>query len=324
MPTLLQRVLPGVAIAVVSLAGVHCADAGAGESFPSEGDTSSTSEALHAHRIDFNDPAENLKAFVKVRGSLDPNEEVVFYWTGNIYSFVPEATFPPTKTNKNLFKFEGYNIARFVPTADGYQMLSKEISFYEDPATGAILRCWSNPLNGKNVTVVPVLNDPVNFNWAASTWTPTPTVEFGDRVVWNTDVLLAYPNALAPALYPDYSAGAVYQGAELFTFFTSRHELQRRHRKSVSADITWSRVGQYLPFMQMGPAAGNVIYHTRGTKLMGGYDELPAHVRAEVEANYPTYTHAPTTWPAGQRNVTSWSYMRGLLQANQYQPTCQP
>ena len=28
---------------------------------------------------------DNLTAFTKMRGSLNPNEEVVFYWTGNIY-----------------------------------------------------------------------------------------------------------------------------------------------------------------------------------------------------------------------------------------------
>ena len=36
--------------------------------------------------VDLEDPDQNLEAFVKTRGSLDPNEEIVFYWKGAVYN----------------------------------------------------------------------------------------------------------------------------------------------------------------------------------------------------------------------------------------------
>ena len=38
--------------------------------------------------LDLNDPADNMTAFVKVRGSLNSGEEVIYYANGKIYGFV--------------------------------------------------------------------------------------------------------------------------------------------------------------------------------------------------------------------------------------------
>jgi hypothetical protein len=302
-------------------AGCSASDSGAdGDDGPT---TASADGVTVIERLDLTKPADNLKAFVKVRGSLDPQQEVVFYWSGTIYSLVAEPNvFPPQKTNKRLFRFEGFNVARFVPTADGYQMLSREAAFYEDPDTGEILDCWRNPLNGKDVSVLHVWNDPVNFDWKASTWTPAVYQELGGKVMFASDVLLAYPSPLPVASYPEYSAGNTYQGVELFNFYTPRAALDLAVVPSAPADISWTRIGQYLPWMQMGQDPGFVVYQTRGQKLMGGYSALPAKIRDFVEARKPEFARAPTDWPAGQRNMTSWTYFRTEVAAGRYEPTC--
>ncbi|WNG27845.1 DUF1838 domain-containing protein [Cystobacter fuscus] len=272
--------------------------------------------------LDLSKPGDTLLGFVKTRGSIDPEQEVVFYWTGFIYSSVQESSLPVTRSNKVLFKFEGYNITRFQKTAEGYQQLSREASFYEDPTTGEILECWNNPLNGRSVSVVHVWNDPVNNRFGEKDASLLAHTEDGDRVVYSTDILLAYPSPLPVAQYPDYSGGNLYQAAELFNFYVSRAALEDSRLVTVPADISWTRVGPYLPWMQMGSQPGQLIYQTHGRKLMGGWAELPPHLRDYVTRSFPEYQHAPTEWPAGQGNATSWRYFKQLVDSGQYKPSC--
>ncbi|WP_084737511.1 DUF1838 family protein [Cystobacter ferrugineus] len=185
--------------------------------------------------LDLSKPGDTLLGFVKTRGSLDPEREVVFYWTGFIYSSVQESSLPVTQSNKVLFKFEGYNITRFQKTEEGYQQLSREASFYEDPTPGEILECWSNPLNGRSVSVVHVWNDPVNNRFGEKETSLLAHTEDGDRVVYSTDILLAYPSPLPVAKYPDYSGSNPYQAAELFNFYVSRAALEDSRLDTVPA-----------------------------------------------------------------------------------------
>jgi hypothetical protein len=173
------------------------------------------------------------------------------------------------------------------------------------------------------VPVLHVWNDPVNFAWPASSWGIQPYQQLGDRVTWFTDLPLAYPSPLAgnPA-YANYSAGDVYQTAELFNFYTSYAEMSDPTKKSVSAEISWTKVGQYVPFMQMGAQSGSIIYHTRGQKLENGWQDLPQHIRDYVLARKPEYQHAPTSWAAGQKNMTSWRYFKALYDSGKYSPSC--
>jgi Protein of unknown function (DUF1838) len=291
------------------------------EAEPAQG----TAQALKWREpLDLSTASGNLTALLKVRGSTDPDQEVVMYFSGKIYSFAAESQLPLTQSNKTLFAFEGYNIARFVKAEDGYQMLSREVLFYQDPATQAILECWNNPLNGRPVSVAQVWNDPVNQAWKLSTWRPVETKEYDGRLVLSTDILLAYPSPLPVAQYPEYSGSDLYQGGELFNFFASRWIVESPWVRAAPAEFSWTRISQYLPWMRMAQTAGNLIYHGRGHKLTGGYVELPKTMRDYVEARHPEYAHAPVSWPAGQRNATSWSTFKGLLESSKYTPACTP
>jgi hypothetical protein len=70
-----------------------------------------------------------------------------------------------------------------------------------------------------------------------------PTLDHGGRVTFGLDILLAFPSPLPVATFPDYSAGNVYQAAELFNYSTSRLALDTRLIRSTSAEVSWTRVG---------------------------------------------------------------------------------
>lgn len=260
--------------------------------------------------------AASLETFIKIRAALDPQVETVFWWTGSIYAFIPGE---PTRL---LFDFEGYNIARAVAYEEGYDLLTREASFYKAPE-GAILETWDNPFTGETLPVVHVWNDPVNQRFLArrNDGTPRtfPLVDLGEGdLCLKMDVFLAYPSPLPRSRYPRYSASDLYQGGELFQFFVRREALEDPTALSVPALISWTRIGPWLPWMAMGNRPGWLIYQCRGKKLSGGYAALPQAVREKVAAHAPQFASAP--WEDTGENETSWSYFRKWLEAQNTRP----
>jgi len=155
--------------------------------------------------LDLADWDDNDLAFLKARGSLNPDEDVVFWWTGSIYLVRDADPFGPPVTDfpGPILRFEGFNIARFEPVADGTRM--------------------------------------------------------GDEVVFNTEIDLNYASPLPIDSYPEYSASNTYSGTELFNWYADRADLEDPTLDSVPVTISWSRVGQLLPWMQAGQTGGKLV-----------------------------------------------------------------
>lgn len=258
-----------------------------------------------------------MRGWVKTRGSLVPGEEVVFWWTGDIYGLVED-----TK-NEHLFAFEGYNIGRMLPVAGGWRLLTREVGIYRDPKTRQILAegkgDWVNPYTGEKDGVVHIWNDPVNQQFLVRRNDDgtlmsggVPTTTSGDDVYWHAEVSLMYPNPLPRSQFPEASRCDTYHSLEMFQFFCKKEELGNAS-PSAGCQISWVRVGQWLPWMNMGDRPGRMVYHTRGKKLEGGYMDLPESVRSYVEKDHAEYASAPTN--ISGPNETSWTYFKKLLAA---------
>ena len=291
------------------------------------GETSETKpqeETIVSEPLDLSVDADNVKAFIKMRGSLDENEEVVFYWHGYIYNqetIEPFGTPETSYYSSPILAFEGFNIARFEKINDTeYQMLSREITVYKN-TWGSIIDCFDNfQINVDPPHYVPVAhvqNDPVNFVVGASNYK-----DLGDLIVWDMDLFLSYPSPLPVDDYPLYSASNTYQSTEIFDFYSYRSDLEDPNQNSVPVHLTWIRHGQYLPWMQAGQKQGHLVYHAQGYKVKGGYEGLPEGLKAWTEEHVPEYKHAPESAINGP-NVTSWRYMKKLLDTGAYPSTCQ-
>ncbi len=247
-----------------------------------------------------------MRAFVKVRASLD-GEDSVTWFTGNVHAWMPGGKFGV------LFGFEGYNVSRVVEADGGYDLLTREAVFYLDPRTREILERWTNPYTGAEVDVVHVWNDPVNqqfrLDGPRGPWS-VPVTSINDDVFFNVDVFLAYPSPLPRAEWPDNSQDDLYQAAELFQFFCKRADLENTGSESVPSQVSWTRLAPWLPFMAMGDRPGQLVYHCRGAKVEGGYAGLPERIRDYVEARDPRFAEAPREFSAP--NETSWTYFKKL------------
>lgn len=258
--------------------------------------------------LDLTKAEDNLTALAKMRCSLDPAEHVVTWWKGTIFAQLPG------KAPSAIMGFEGYNICRMEPMEDGsWRFISRELSFYRDLKTGALIDTWDNPLNGRKVDVIHVANDPVNSVFGTKRRDGSPNIlpweSAGGDLMMTFNVPLTYPNPLPPKDFPEESSGEMYMGSEHFMFFTDQAAIDDPKVKNAPTSYGWTRIGPWLPWMKMGTAPGNLLYIAQGHKL-DGIEALPADMRARIAERYPEYATAPEAW--SQPNETSWTYYRKL------------
>lgn len=262
-------------------------------------------DAKPAAALDLTKPEDNLAALTKMRCSLDPTEQVYTWWKGTIFAVFPG------KAPQPIFGFEGYNVCRMKKAADGtWQKLSREMSFYRDLKTGALVDTWDNPFTGKTNEVLHVANDPVNNVFGGRGPGVYPWEAKGSDLMLTFNIPLTYPNPLNPKDWPEESSGEMYTGSEHFMFFTPKAAIDDPTIQNAPASYGWTRVGPWLPWMKMGTTPGTLLYIAQGHKI-DGYEDLPADMRARIDADFPVFKDAPTEWT--QPNATSWTYYRDVM-----------
>jgi hypothetical protein len=257
-------------------------------------------------KLQLDTPNENMKAYLKARGSLDSAEEVVFYDEGYIYIIQPE------KPVKAAFKFQMYNIARFVSTDSGVTQLSREMLVYEDLTTGQVIDTWYNSITKDSVDVLHVWNDPVNAILKKGRFSVDYVRMDNGRICFNIDLPLFYPSPLKKKDWPESSRSDMYQAMEMFQFFVNERELLNKKKKNITCDISWTRISDFLPWMKMGDQPGYLIFSSRGWKLKDGWQSLPQPIKDLVMQEHPEYQHAPLSYTSP--NMTSWKYYKKYME----------
>jgi hypothetical protein len=297
----------GLLVIALSVSGVALA----------QGKSKSTTRAAAAPvapRLDLTKPEDAVKAFRKLQASLVDGKPAIFWFQGNVYSRVAG------EPDKHLVSYQAFNIRATHAAPDvgrgyGFRLVSKELLLYMDPGTGEVLRTWKNPWTNKDVEVVHVANDPVNQRpmYAQSDRGPfkfTGTVKQG-TVIQSAEVPLFYTNPMGGD-YQQY-VGGTYQAIELFNFYAPEDELLGSPDGAENAAVSWARVSQWLPWMEMGGRAGWLIFNGAGRRI-STFDALPEVVKREVEANYPAYK-TPPPGDDQRPNETSWTYFKKRMDA---------
>ena len=238
--------------------------------------------------------------------SLTDGKVVYGTWEGRAYSRVPG------EKDRHIFNVMGINTRHCSSAEDeergqGYRSVSREVMVYMDPKTNEVLDTWENPWTGQTVKVLHVANDPVNMR--------APSYEkdkdgnpikmslrvYGDIVASSSEVPLFYPNPLGGD-YQNY-VGGTYHAMEIFnTFYPRRALLNGRTKDLPDAHLGWSRVAQWLPWMEMGSKPGLMVFNTTGFSTHDK-DEIPSRLMEVLEADYPEYLEPPPLGrSASQRN----------------------
>jgi hypothetical protein len=274
-----------------------------------------TTSCLAQKKLDIKKPEDALIATRKIQASTKDGENCIFYWEGTVYSRIGQ------ERDKLLFTYYGMNI-RATKTDTfkgkvGYRQVSREILIYCDPQTGNIIDTWNNPWTGRDNSVVHIANDPVNSRGVltADMGFNESLITIDGRVFWNIEVPLLYPNVLQGDAFKEYvgTNKKMYQAIEMFNFSVDEKELVNpKKAKADNVNISWARVCQWLPWMEMGDKDGWLIYNGQGKKITN-FEQMAQPLKDFIRKNYPEYTQAP---PLDDKrpNETSWSFFKKWLE----------
>lgn len=262
--------------------------------------------------LDLDDPDVNFNAMLKIRGDI-AEKDFIFAFPGEAWAMIPQ------EGNYRCFKTFGIGAGRIEKDGEDWRIYNREIVYYLDPDTGEILEEWNNPfLGGRKVEVFHIANDPVNGvfkrqgSWVLSP--PYPYVAYGDSIVFQWDFYIYRPADMKRADYPLYSTGDMDQHAELWGIQGRKSDVLNPDITSGQCTLSWSRVAGWIPFMEMGNSAGEMIFHSQCVKLLGGVTELPRYILDHTEKHYPKYLTAPTEWN-GPQMTSSYEEFRQHIEA---------
>jgi hypothetical protein len=269
--------------------------------------------AQKAKKLDLGTPEGALAAMRKVQCSTRDNAPATYWWIGDMYSRVPG------ERDRLLFKVEGMNVRQCVTVTDpvrgtGAKLVSRELLFYKDPATGEVVKTWKNPWTGEEVEVLHIQNDPVNNTFYSvgrdgkpMSWSGTIK---GNMWWTTTTVPLFYRDPLGGD-YQEY-VGGTYHATEMFNFFGDVDDLLDPKKDFAEVRVGWVRISDWLPWMKMGSRTGDLYFHTAGRRL-ASWDELPESMKALIVRDFPDYRQPPPGDDA-RPNETSWTFFKKRVQ----------
>jgi hypothetical protein len=294
------------AASAAALAATGCATAGSGSD-------PATKKSLTGPYLDLFDSTEdNMIAYARLQGNLDESKTKYGWYKGMVSAVMPD------KAVKDLFMMEGFSCARLIPKEDGvgYHKVLREVGFYREQRfgrAGKIMTEWKNPFTRDKVRVVPIANDPFNYDitpffpeppnyGGLNTGKPFPKIPlklpwqpeiYNNNVRLDTHIHLYYPNALDPKKWPRESSGKMNRVTESFLYNIDLDDLQDPEQTTTKYNGSWMRITPWLPWMLMGQTEGHIVYQS----FMGSVDSLdvlPEDLVLAAEALDPKYLEAPT------------------------------
>jgi len=250
------------------------------------------------HTVNLDDPEENLKALIKLQADLS-GADAFGGFGGEVWGWVPG------EGNQLLFRSYGIGASHVERVENGWRFYHREVMYYLDPETNEIINEWKNPYTGRTVEIMHILNDPVHRFYSLSGGpfaAPWPYTIMGDDLVFRISVFSFRDSVMPRAEYPLHSANDKYQASELWMMNGRVSEVMDPDVMSASCVTSWARVGQWLPFMEMGNRPGVMVYHSDSYKLLNGLDDVPANILKYTEKNHPKYLESPKEWQSLKLN----------------------
>jgi len=264
--------------------------------------------------IDFNDPNQNLEAFMRVFVDTDSGATTVGWYGGTVYAVIGDSS-----KMIPLLGVEGIGTTRIQPLdgAVGYRVMNRELAYYKDLGTGTFLDEWTNPLNGEVCEPFPIHNMTVNAEM-----TPMMKMEMEGTMIeypflppWEFlgpqahnafEIHASVPSELQPSEWPRESSGPVTRVSEMFMRYCAIADLADKDKTSVPYVGVWTRLSSWFPWMLMGQAEGHLFFRCSMTKY-ASHSELPADFLTKAEKDHPDYLVAPDFADWGQSNDSTFN-----------------
>ena len=241
-------------------------------------------------------------------------------WEGRAYSRIAG------EKDRHLFNLVGINTRQCTMVVDpikgkGFKSVSREIMMYLDPETNEILDSWINPWNNNKVEILHVANDPVNmrgYRWEKNdegqNVAPMKLRQYEDLTFSADEIPLFYDNPLGSE-YQVYVGGA-YHAMEIFNSIYKSDEILDANVKRLNhSNIAWTRVAQWLPWMEMGSKSGIMIFNATGFSTFDKSEIWP-RLQKIITERYPLYKDPPSL-NDNRPNETSWTVFKKHMESQE-------
>lgn len=226
------------------------------------------SAAAAAKKIDLDDPAANLEAYVKLRGDLS-GAPVYDMIRGRVYGLVEGQPARP------LFKTVGAQRTRYRRESSlEFRTDSRYVGMLVDWQTERLLTRWSNPYNDETCevpvtrygpSVYPLVNPPAGKR---------PWFVIGDVVHMLDEIVATAPSDVQP-------------DADLMTFTGDWKQLADPDSTRIPSRLSFTAVENWREWMRMD-RAGSLWWHVTGVKLAGP-GNIPDAVAVELRRQDPDF-----------------------------------
>jgi len=281
--------------------------------------TMASGPSLAGPLLDLSKPEGNALALARIQGHLDPKVTSYSWYAGRVSGF------RPGEAGRDLMGIIGMGAVRLLPIegAMGWTMLRKELGFFTDLASGAVIDRWHNPYLDEDVEVVHLANPAINSaikpfvlqqGLYETTGKPAeakplmlPWRQVGDRLMTEMHAHLRAKNPLDPAIWPRESSGAEISISDSNSFNVSLADLQNPALLKVESIGHWTHSRPWQPWMLMGQTEGYIQYDCF-TGSSASLANMPAEIVKLARERFPDFLVAPTEISKAESSLAR--YMR--------------
>ena len=265
----------------------------------------SVNASLKGPYLDLTTPEGNVLAYARVQGNVDPAATSYSWYTGRVTGS------RPGEAARDLMNIIGMGAVRMIPldNEDGFHMLRKELGFFVDSESGAVIDRWLNPYLDEEVEVVHLANPAINvkiqpyrqrqglYEEVSDGPKGTPFVLpwqlVGGRAMVEQHANLWAKNPMDPNIWKRESAGENIRISDSNTFNVAIEDLQNPDLEKVPSFGNWTHQRPWQPWMLMGQRQGFIQY-TCFTGSAASLDDMPEQIVSLARDRFPDFLVAPT------------------------------
>lgn len=274
--------------------------------------------SLNGPFLDLRTPMGNVEAFARINGDVNPQATSYSWYFGRVSGQ------RPGEAARDLMRIIGMGTVRILPleVGPGYLMLRKELGYFTDLDSGAVLDRWTNPYSGEQVIVDHIANPSINLEikpYIGQTglyeevdaakakpflldWT-----RVGDRAITERFADLWVRNPLDPAIWKRESSGPMIAISDSNNYNVSIADLQNPKLTKVPSQGYWAHRRPWQPWMLMGQAEGFITYNC-ATGSAGSLGDLPEQIVSLARERHPDFLDPPTEITKAESSLAR--YMR--------------
>jgi hypothetical protein len=251
------------------------------------------------------DANEALRLLARLQGDLS-GRIVYGYQRGRVFGLQPGAGLSLDRYGMRLYDYEGASVgrSRVLPNGD-IEQRSRSWLFYTDPATGAYLDEWRNPVTGKTVPV-----PPFRGGIGGSILTPNgPRVSANftmESTVFNRPIAIERVTVgdtmwLSRQAFTRWTPKGATQARTEFTLdtWTARvRDVANARATHIPSTTAWTSQTEWQTWLDMPKdQPGAQLWHADGRKVFRIEDLPPAFV-ARAQAKHPGILTDPIEFAA--------------------------